>query len=77
MPGRVGYPTKKNQGDSGAGRAACQARGADAGTPPPKTPQPDQPVKDATGKTWTRYFRNDDGVEWFMEEGNPGFPATP
>jgi hypothetical protein len=41
------------------------------GLPPPKAPSPDQPIKDASGKSWVRYFRNDDGVEWFMEEGPP------
>jgi hypothetical protein len=37
----------------------------------PQTARPSQPVKDAAGRTWTRYLRNDDGVEWFLDEGPP------
>jgi len=72
MPGRVGYPTKKTKETLALEERLAKLEAQMRGAPPPKTPQPDQPVKDATGKTWTRYFRNDDGVEWFMEEGKPG-----
>jgi hypothetical protein len=40
-------------------------RGTDAGE---KTPAPVQSIKDATGKTWTLYFKNDDGLQWFIDE---------
>jgi hypothetical protein len=71
MPGRVGYPTKKTKETLALEERLAKLEAQVRGMPPPKTPSPDQPVKDATGKAWTRYFRNDDGVEWFLEEAPP------
>jgi hypothetical protein len=36
----------------------------------PRAAASKQPVKDASGRRWTCYFRNDDGVEWFLEEAS-------
>lgn len=71
MPGRVGYPVKRDKEMIELEERLARLEAKIRGTPPTKTVSPDQPIKDATGKTWVRYFRNDDGVEWFMEEGTP------
>lgn len=71
IPGRVGYPVKRDKEMMELEERLARLEAKIRGTPPAKTVPPDQPIKDATGKTWVRYFRNDDGVEWFMEEGAP------
>jgi hypothetical protein len=71
MPGRVGYPIKKTKETMALEERLAKLEAQVRGTPPPKAPAPEQPIKDASGKAWIRYFRNDDGVDWFVEEGTP------
>ena len=71
MPGRVGYPVKKTKEVLALEERLAKLEAQVRGTPPPKAPAPDQPIKDASGKAWILYFRNDDGVDWFREDGTP------
>jgi hypothetical protein len=69
IPGRVGSPTETkelSELEQRLARLERAARGESA--PAPQTARPEQPVKDATGRTWTRYFSNDDGVEWLLDK---------
>jgi hypothetical protein len=74
MPGHVGSPTNNKELSELEERLAKLER-AMRGESAPQTAHPEQPVKDATGRTWTRYFRNDDGVEWFLDQGAPLQPS--
>jgi hypothetical protein len=68
IPGGVGRPTRKSREWSDLEERLARLEAERSGSPSKKA-SPENPVKDATGRTWTLYFRNDDGVEWFMEEG--------
>jgi hypothetical protein len=69
LPSRVGDPTKETKEVSQLKERLAKLERAIGGGPAPETSRPKQPVKDAEGRTWTLYFRNDDGVEWFIDEG--------
>ena len=69
FPGRVGYPTKTTKETAELEERLARLEQAVRGGSAPQMARPEQPVKDATGRTWTRYFRNDDGVEWYLDEG--------
>ena len=68
-PGRVGYPVKTTKETAELEERLARLEQAIRGGSAPQRARPEQPVKDATGRTWTRYFRNDDGVEWYLDEG--------
>jgi hypothetical protein len=70
FPGRVGYPTKPTKEAAELQERLARLERAIRGGSAPETARPGQPVKDASGRTWTQYFRNDDGVEWFLDEGS-------
>jgi hypothetical protein len=69
LPGHVGSPVRKSKEFSEFEERLARLEQAGRGGSPPKTASHENPIKDATGRTWTLYFRNDDGVEWFMDEG--------
>ncbi len=57
IPGRVGSPTEAKELSELEQRLAKLERAVRGeSAPPPQTARPEQPVKDATGRTWTRYF---------------------
>ena len=68
LPGGVGSPVRKSR-EFGELEERLARLEAERPGGPPKKASPENPVKDATGRTWTLYFRNDDGVEWFLDEG--------
>ncbi len=67
MPARAGRPIDAKEQSELEERLAKLER-AIRGESASRAPAPQQAVKDATGRTWTPYFRNDDGVEWFLDE---------
>ena len=69
LPGRIGYPVAGNQELSDIEERVSRLEQAEGRASPPKKKRPDEPVRGADGRTWTIYFRNDDGVEWFLDEG--------
>ena len=69
IPGGVGSPTRKSREWSDLEERLARLEQAERAGSPPKTAPPGEPVKDEAGRTWTLYFRNDDGVEWFLDEG--------
>jgi hypothetical protein len=69
LPGRVGRPTKTTKELTELEERLAKLEQAVRGGSAPQKAHPEQPVTDATGRTWTRYFRNDDGVEWYLDEG--------
>jgi hypothetical protein len=78
FPARAGSPTKAKEKDlTELQQRLAKLERAVRGESTPQTPPPraEQPVKDATGRTWTRYFANDDGLEWFLDEGAPLQPS--
>ncbi len=66
LPGRVGSPTRTEQLSKLEDRLAKLEEQLEGGGA--HLVHPPQPVKDATGKTWMLYFRNDDGVTWYLHE---------
>jgi hypothetical protein len=68
IPGRVGSPTRNKELTELEERLAKLEQAVRGGGGPQAT-RPERSVKDATGRTWTLYFRNDDGLEWFLDEG--------
>ena len=77
FPARAGSPTKAKEKDLTElqQRLAKLERAVRGESTPQTAARPEQPVKDATGRTWTRYFANDDGLEWFLDEGPPLQPS--
>ena len=74
FPVRAGSPTKAKELTELKERLAKLERTM-RGESTPQTASPEQPFKDATGRTWTRYFGNDDGLEWSLDEGAPLQPS--
>jgi len=78
FPARAGSPTKGKEKElTELQQRLAKLERAMRGESTPQTPPPppEKPVKDATGRTWTRYFANDDGLEWFLDEGPPLQPS--
>ena len=69
LPGRVGYPTKRSKELSELEERLARLERAGGRESPPKTASPEEPVRGEGGRAWTRYFRNEDGVEWFLDGG--------
>ncbi len=67
IPGRVGRPVKLTKEQAELEERLAKLERAVRGESAPQS-RPEQPVKDASGRTWTLYFRNDDGVQWFLDE---------
>jgi hypothetical protein len=67
LPGRVGSPTRSKELSKLEERLARLEEAMEGGGA--HLVRPPQPVKDAAGKTWILYFRNDDGVKWYLAEG--------
>jgi hypothetical protein len=71
FPARAGSPNKAKDLTDLQQRLAKLERAMRGESTPQAPSRPEQPVKDATGRIWTRYFANDDGLEWFLDEGAP------
>jgi hypothetical protein len=75
IPGRVGRPADTKELSELEERLAKLEQTIRGGGSPRTPPRPERPAKDATGRAWTLYFRNDDGLEWFLDEGPPLKPS--
>jgi hypothetical protein len=64
LPGRVGTPTRNKELSKLEERLAKLEREMEGGGA--HLVHPPQPVKDAAGRTWVLYFRNDDGARWYL-----------
>jgi hypothetical protein len=70
FPGQIGYPVKKTKEMIELEERLARLEAAVRGQSTPQASQPDQPVVDETGRAWTLYFRNDDGVQWYVDQGS-------
>ena len=76
LPGRVGRPVKPSKELAELQQRLAKLEQAVRGGSAPQAPRPEKPVKDATGRSWTIYFANDDGVEWYLDEGARSKPSA-
>jgi hypothetical protein len=68
IPGRVGSPTKGTKETAELEERLARLEQAVRGGSAPQTARPEESVTDATGRKWTLYFSNDDGVRWYLDE---------
>lgn len=68
--GQIGYPVKKTKEMIELEERLARLEAAVRGQSTAPAPREDQPITDETGRTWTLYFRNDDGVKWYLDQNS-------